>query len=95
MDNRPTVSIEELDAIKIYLEQEGSYMETMFCEYKECIAELLATGILSGEVHNSLIFYLQSAEILTKKFKILAEMGCEQVTILQTAVAESNETILY
>lgn len=95
MDNRPTVSIEELEAVKAYLAQEGSYMETMFCEYKECIAELLTTGIISGEVHNSLVFYLQSAEIMTDKFKILGEMACEQVTILQTAVTESDETILF
>lgn len=95
MSNRPTVSIEELNAMKIYLEQEGDCIETMFREYKASIDELLTAGIMSGEVHNSLVFYLQSAEILKNKFYRLTEIACEQMTILQSAVEKSDEMALY
>lgn len=95
MNNRPTVSIEELEAIKIYLEQEGNCIETMFGEYQACIAELLATGIMSGEVHNSLVFYLQSAEILRDKFNLLAEIASEQIIMFQSTIEESDEKALY
>ena len=95
MNNRPTVSIKELEAIMVFLEQEGNCIETMFGEYQACITELLTVGIMSGEVHNSLVFYLQSAEILRDKFNLLTEIACEQITMLRSVVEESDERALY
>lgn len=95
MSNRPILSVNELEMVRSYIAQEGEYVETMFREYNACITELLAKGITSGEVHNSLILYIQSAEILKGKFKMLSELACEQVRVMQVIVEESDATVLY
>ena len=95
MDEKPKMSVEELEGIKEYFNQKGSDMEEMLEEYQMCITSLLENGIPAGEVHDAMEIFLESTKLLNHKFQMLSTTAQEVVTGMQNVVNESDNAILY
>lgn len=95
MENVPMISVEELAEIKNYVIENGAHLETILAEYKVCMKELLEYGIVAGEVHDSLVLVMQSAERLTDKFNMLSTMINKKIDLLETAIVENDIKNIY
>lgn len=95
MENVPMISVEELAEIKNYVIENGVHLETILAEYKVCMKELLEYGIVAGEVHDSLVLFMQSAERLTDKFNMLSTMINEKIDLLGTVIVENDIKNIY